>query len=365
MTYDVVVAGASFAGLAVAQAACGRVLVLDPQPLGEGQTSACGAPLSVVQQAGAAAAVQQVHRTLVVHTPRRTFVWDLDGEPYCTFDYRRFCYLAWGRTAADLVQATARSFDGTWVHTSAGRFRAEVVVDCTGWRATLARSAGPASAGVGPRWRWFGIETEVPTPFEPGLHFYFWPEVVEDGYAWAFPCGEAVRFGVLSYRGRSRLGPELARFLARFGVRPRGYHGGFLGVGPRWSGAGRLFVAGDAAGHCLPLTGEGIRSALHAGWLVGSLASEVLRGRLTLEAAHGRYRAYVRAQRRAVAFLAGATGWARRLPPGLLAGVLAAWSAPALRRAFLRRYLRAFPMAAPRAGGQELQGAFAGPRCSR
>lgn len=107
MTYDVVVAGASFAGLAVAQAVRGRLLVVDPQPLGEGQTSACGAPLSVVEWAGAAGAVQQVHRSLVVHTPRRAFVWDLQGEPFCTFDYRRFCELAWQRVQAELVQAAA------------------------------------------------------------------------------------------------------------------------------------------------------------------------------------------------------------------------------------------------------------------
>jgi flavin-dependent dehydrogenase len=365
VTYEVVVAGASFAGLAVAQAVRARVLLVDPKPLGDGQTSACGAPRSVVERAGAAAAIQQEHRSLVVHTPRRTFVWDLEDEPFCTFDYRRFCQLAWQRTGADLLQATARGFDGTWVHTSAGRFRAEVAVDCTGWRARLAGSSRPPRAGAGPRWRWFGIETEVPARFEPGLHFYFWPEVVADGYAWAFPCGEVVRFGVLSYRGRTRLGPELARFVARFGVRPRGYHGGFLGVGPGWPGAGRLFAAGDAAGHCLPLTGEGIRSALHAGWLVGGLVNDVLAGRLPLEAAHGRYRAYLRDQSRAVAFLAAATGCARRLPPALLTAAVAAWSAPALRRAFLRRYLGTFPAPAWEGAAAGLRGACGGPAASR
>jgi 2-polyprenyl-6-methoxyphenol hydroxylase-like FAD-dependent oxidoreductase len=34
--YDVVVAGASFAGLAVAQRLGGRVLVVDPKPVGAG-----------------------------------------------------------------------------------------------------------------------------------------------------------------------------------------------------------------------------------------------------------------------------------------------------------------------------------------
>ncbi len=338
MTYQVAVAGASFAGLAVAQVVQGRLVVVDPKPLGEGQTSACGAPLAVVQQAGAGRAVQQVHRALVVHTHRRSFVWDLEADPFCTFDYRRFCELAWERVRGELVQAAAYSFDGTWLHTSAGRLRAEVVVDCTGWRAALLRPAGP-------RWRWFGIETEVPASFEPGLHFYFWADVVPDGYAWAFPCGEVVRFGVLSYRGRTRLRAQLDRFVARFGLRPRGYHGGFLGVGLGWTGSGRLFAVGDSAGCCLPLTGEGIRCALHAGWLVGSLVTEVVAGRWTLEEAHRRYGEYLRAQRRAVTFLAAATGGALRLRGVLLESVVAAWSVPLLRRTFLRQYLSTFPAA--------------------
>ncbi|MFN3286685.1 MAG: hypothetical protein ACK45F_10440 [bacterium] len=334
-------AGASFAGLAVAQAVRGRLVVVDPKPLGAGQTSACGAPVSVVERAGAAGAVQQVHRALVVHTPRRTFVWDLN-EAFCTFDYRRFCQLAWQRVQGELVQAAAWSFDGSWVHTSSGRFRVDLAVDCTGWRAALARSCGGPSA-AGPRWKWFGLETEVPAAFEPGLHFYFWPKVAPDGYAWAFPCGDRVRFGVLSYRGRTGLRGQLEGFLARFGLRPLGYHGGFLGVGLAWPGAGRLFAVGDSGGHCLPLTGEGIRCALHAGWLVGSLVAGVLAGRCTLEAAHRRYGEYLRAQRGRVAFLAAATGCAVRWPLSLREVALAAWSHPTLRRTFLRHYLRTFP----------------------
>lgn len=343
------VAGASFAGLAVAQAVRGRVVVADRLALGEGQTSACAAPVSVISRAGAAAAIQQVHAALVVHTRRREFVWELD-EPFCTFDYRRFCHLAWQHTAAEFVQATVWAFDGRWVHTSAGRFEADLVADCTGWRARLGRPSGqptvaarPRRSVAGPRWRWFGIETEVRASFPPGLHFFFWPDVVPDGYAWAFPCGDRLRLGVLSYRARTRLGPQLEHFAARFGLRPEGYHGGFLGVGPGWLGAGRVFAVGDSAGLCLPLSGEGIRSALHAGWLVGSLFTAVLEGRAPLEAAHRRYRAYVRAQTRRVGFLAAATWCAVHLPHPGLEAALRVWSRPRCRRAFLREYLGTFP----------------------
>lgn len=349
MKYDVLVAGASFAGLSVAQRVRGRVLVADRRPLGEGQTSACGAPASVVSRADAQAAVQQVHHALVVHTHRREFVWEPE-EPYCTFNYRDFCQLAWQRAAGEFVQATVFGFDGRWVHTSVGRFQAELVADCTGWRATLAPSRGRAGLpsqrlGAGSRWKWFGIETEVEAPFAPGLHFFFWPEVVADGYAWAFPCGDRVRLGLLSYRGRTRLRPQLERFAARFGLRSGSYHGGFLGVGPGWLGAGPVFAVGDSAGLCLPLTGEGIRSALHAGWLVGSLLTSVLEGQRSVEEAHRRYRRYVRAQRRSVSFLAFSTWCVLHLRPAGLEASLHLWSRPWWRRTFLRKYLDAFPAA--------------------
>ncbi len=337
--YDVVVAGASFAGLAVAQRLGGRVLVVDPKPVGAGQTSACGAPVALVRAVGAERSVQQVHRHLVVHTPRAEYVWPLGEEPFCTFDYRRFCEAVWERSQAEFRLAAVQRYQDGVVHTTAGPVRAEVVVDCTGWRAHLARTAGLP----GPRTTWFGLETEVPLRFEPGLHFYFWPEAAQDGYAWAFPCGETVRFGVLSYRGRTRLRESLDRFVARFGLRPRGYHGGFLGVGVAGGGRGNLFVVGDGAGQCLPLTGEGIRSAVHAGWLVASLVNAGLSGRLRWEAAHETYRGYLAAQRRRLRFLEAATHLALRLPPGVLDAVLWVFSRPAVCAAFLRHYLATFP----------------------
>ncbi len=70
--YDVVIAGASFAGLATALQLRGRVLVLDHQPVGAGQTSACGTTLSALTALGAGHTVQQVHQELVLHlTPGR------------------------------------------------------------------------------------------------------------------------------------------------------------------------------------------------------------------------------------------------------------------------------------------------------
>ncbi len=340
MSYDVLVAGASFAGLALVQRVRGRVLLVDRHPVGACQTSACGAPVSLLRAVGAEEAIQQVHREIVVHTPRTTIRWPLSEEPFCTFDYRLFCELVLRRTRVEFVQASVQGMEGEVVYTSAGAFRARLVADCTGWRAVLARAADP---GINRRqWLGFGLETEVPCAFPEGLHFFFDPEVAPDGYAWAFPCGRTVRFGVLSYRGRTQVREALERFVRGFGVRPGSYHGGYLGSGAYDPVVGSVFLVGDAAGQCLPLTGEGIRSAVHAGWLVGALFQQVLEERCTVAWARDRYRAYVASQRRRVGFLAFATLLALHLPAWGLERLLRTFSWPPLRVRFLQEYLATF-----------------------
>lgn len=337
---DVLVAGASFGGLAAAQrlAPAGdgslRVALVDPQPVGEGVTSACAAPVRLIEAAGAAGAIQQVHHDLVIHIGTRAWRWPLP-EPFCTFDYRRFCSLALDRTSASVVRAAVRGRDAGAVRTSGGEVRARFLIDASGWRAALAGS--PRA----PRWRAFGLETEVDGQADPGLHFHFVPEA-PDGYAWVFPCGGRVRVGILSYRGRSSLRGALERFLARWGLRARGFHGGFLAGGPDEPVRDGVFVVGDAGGHCLPLTGEGIRTALLAGWTCGSLVAEAARGRLSAEEARRAYRSYVLSSRRSFRALRWLNNVVIALPPGLLAAAAALAGRPPARTFLLRRYLEIF-----------------------
>src|SRR3954465_6599519 len=78
--FDVLVCGASFAGLAVARELRGtgaRVLVVDRYEVGERQTSACAAPTSWLRTLGLEPAVRQTFSDLVFHTPRATFRWRL------------------------------------------------------------------------------------------------------------------------------------------------------------------------------------------------------------------------------------------------------------------------------------------------
>jgi len=194
----------------------------------------------------------------------------------------------------------------------------------------------------------FGVETELRVEFPAGLHFYFLPEV-RDGYAWAFPCGGVVRFGVLSYLGRTKLGDGLTRFLSRFGLRPGEMHGGYLASGLREPVVGDVFVAGDASGQCLPLTGEGIRTAVLAGFRCGELLQQVLDGALTADRAAAAYRQFTAAARRQFRALAWGNLLLLLLPRRLTGAAAAYLSRPGPLGTFMRHYLGVFAAAAPAA----------------
>src|SRR6266581_4460879 len=92
---DVLICGASFAGLAVARELSGagaRVLMIDRYEVGERQTSACAAPTMWLESLGLMDAVRQTFGELVIHTPTRTFRWQLPWT-FSTFDYRELCAL--------------------------------------------------------------------------------------------------------------------------------------------------------------------------------------------------------------------------------------------------------------------------------
>src|ERR1700761_470711 len=92
---DVLICGASFAGLAVARelAATGaEVLMLDRYEIGERQTSACGIPTLWLEAMNLMGAHQQTFPQLVIHTPHTTARYDLPWS-FSTFDYRTLCAL--------------------------------------------------------------------------------------------------------------------------------------------------------------------------------------------------------------------------------------------------------------------------------
>jgi flavin-dependent dehydrogenase len=282
VSYDVVVAGGSFAGLVVATSIRGRVALVEKGEIGDGQTSACGTTLDVVEKLGLEASIEEVQDEGVMHLRGGVLRFRLPYR-FCTFDYRTFCRLLLERFDGDLVQASARGVQveagATAVLTDGASVEGRLAVDASGWRAVLAQSIDgdfPVRSQVT-----YGLEMPATGWDDPGLHFYFDSRVRADGYGWSFPAGAVARAGVLSYVAPDGVRTSTEQFLAAEGMRGSHYHGGYLTAGLRPAVAGPVFLVGDSAGHCLPLTGEGIRPAVFFGQHLSALLNGVLEGRRT------------------------------------------------------------------------------------
>src|SRR5215216_712766 len=141
---DVLVCGASFAGLAVARelAGCGaEVLVVDRYEIGERQTSACGIPTEWLRVMGLMKAHRQAFGRLVVHTPHVVARLELPWT-FSTFDYRQLCELLWDQCDAEFETAKIEGRDGETVRTDRGDVSAPLIVDALGWRRILASDGG-------------------------------------------------------------------------------------------------------------------------------------------------------------------------------------------------------------------------------
>jgi menaquinone-9 beta-reductase len=83
-----------------------------------------------------------------------------------------------------------------------------------------------------------------------------------------------------------------------------------------------VFFVGDSAGHCLPLTAEGIRTAFYFGIACGRELRAVVEGRSTAAEALARYGDFSESHRWKFEAMLGAQRLVPRVPPRLLAGVL-------------------------------------------
>src|SRR5271166_5173563 len=142
---DVLVCGASFAGLAVARELAGsgaRVLMLDRYELGERQTSACAMPTVWLRALELMSSQRQNFSELAVHTRFGSARWSLPWS-FSTFDYPELCALLRSQASADEVEfqtATVLGRDGFTVHTDRGDVKAGLIVDAMGWRRVLSNS---------------------------------------------------------------------------------------------------------------------------------------------------------------------------------------------------------------------------------
>src|ERR1700750_251463 len=92
---DVLICGASFAGLAIARELRGsgaRVLIVARSEVGERQTSACAAPTEWLVNLGLEESIRQTFGSLLIHTPSREVRWGLPFT-FSTVDYPPLCGL--------------------------------------------------------------------------------------------------------------------------------------------------------------------------------------------------------------------------------------------------------------------------------
>jgi menaquinone-9 beta-reductase len=304
---DVLVCGASFAGLAVARELAhsgARVLLLDRYGLGERQTSACAMPTLWLRALDLMGSLRQSFDELVVHTPFCTARWKL---PWCfsTFDYRELCALLWGQAAGsgvELERATVTGRDGFTVETDRGSLRAPMIVDALGWRRVL--SNGPTIQPPNARLS-RGLEVH---PKGSGEEMELWvdPGYVRAGYSWSFPARDELRVGVGSFWPAHHVREPTVRLARDLELAPEGFQGNWIPHQLRPAVEDQIFFAGDSAGHCLPVTAEGIRTALYFGLACGRELSEVISGRATREQALARYGAFSAAHGRKYRWLLGA-----------------------------------------------------------
>jgi flavin-dependent dehydrogenase len=337
---DVLVCGASFAGLAVARELAGsgaRVLMVDRYEVGERQTSACGIPTEWLRAMDLMGSERQTFGRLVVHTPHGTSRLELPWT-FSTFDYPELCRLLSEQSDCEFETAKVNGRSGNTVHTDRGELSAPLIVDALGWRRMLSSTEFPPLESPLSR----GLEVH---PFGSGRELEIWIDrsYVPAGYGWSFPADDELRIGVGSFDPKFHVKDntvKLARDLDRDAVR---YQGNWIPHKLRDAVEDGIFFAGDSAGHCLPLTAEGIRTAFYFGIACGRELRAVVEGRRTREQALRRYGEFSASHRWKFEWMLRAQRLVPRVPPRVLQRGLGAMQAKRFVDWSFGHYLRIAP----------------------
>ena len=163
------------------------------------------------------------------------------------------------------------------MHTDRGAITAPLIVDALGWRRIL----GPGP-NVQPPEALISRGLEVHPDARGGdtdLDVWIDRSLIRHGYAWSVPAAGEQRVGVGSYEPRDHVKEPTRAIAGRLGVPPVRYQGNWFPHALRPAAEDGVFFAGDSAGHCLPLSGEGIRTAFYFGIACGRELRRVLAGR--------------------------------------------------------------------------------------
>jgi flavin-dependent dehydrogenase len=346
---DVLICGASFAGLAVARELAGcraDVLVVDRYEIGERQTSACAIPTPWLEPMGIRRAARQELACMSFHTPYGTARHRLPWS-WTSFDYRTLCEELWEQCDArfEVAKVEGREAPGLGagagageivVRTDRGSLRAPLVVDALGWRRVL----GPGD-NVQPPEAMISRGLEI-HPQGGGVDLDVWIDrsLIRRGYAWSVPADGEQRVGVGSYEPRDHVKEPMRELAERLGVPPVRYQGNWFPHKLRRAAEDGVFFVGDSAGHCFPLSGEGIRTAFYFGVACGRELRGVLDGTRTRDQALAAYGAFSRRHAPAFAWALALQRVIPALPPRLLARLLALVGRRRICRRAFTWYLR-------------------------
>ncbi|HVP01975.1 MAG TPA: NAD(P)/FAD-dependent oxidoreductase [Solirubrobacteraceae bacterium] len=338
---DVLICGASFAGLAVARELAGSgadVLVVDRYEIGERQTSACACPTPWLEAMGVAASIRQELPFMTFTTPHGSVRCRLPWS-WSAFDYRELCRLLWaqcGDARFETAKVDARAgrdrAGDVLVRTDRGTLRAPLVVDALGWRRVLARAhyqppRAPLSRGLEVHPAHDGSGDALDVWVERGL--------VRRGYGWRVPAGTEARIGVGSYDPRRHVREATVALAGRLGSEAVRYQGNWFPHRLRDGVQDGVFFVGDSAGHCFPLSGEGIRTAFYFGIACARELRGVLDGEQGREQALAAYAGFTRGHARAFRVALSLQRLVPALPPRVLTAALRAISVqPVADRAF-------------------------------
>jgi len=340
---DVVVCGASFAGLAVARELAGSaadVLVVDRYEIGERATSACAAPTPWLHAMGVAGAIRRELPAMTFSTPHGAVRCRLPWS-WSAFDYEALCAGLWAQCGAarfETAKVETRVARGDAreivVRTDRGDLRAPFVVDALGWRRVLATPHyQPPDA---PHSR--GLEVHPHTDADTdgdALDVWVERDLVRRGYGWRVPAGGEARIGVGSYDPRRHVKEPTVALAGRLQADAVRYQGNWFPHRLRAAVEDEVFFAGDSAGHCFPLSGEGIRTAFYFGIAAGREIRAALAGAQDRAAALVAYAAFSERHRPAFRRALALQRLVPALPPRALTVALRALAAqPLCDRAF-------------------------------
>jgi menaquinone-9 beta-reductase len=323
-TVDVLICGASFAGLAVARelAGCGAsVLLVDRYELGERATSACAAPTPWLQALGLSEAICEEIPHMRFTTPHGSVRYRLPWS-WSAFDYRRLCQLLYAQSDASFQTAKVHGLagpdesaagEGIAVMTDRGVLRASLVVDALGWRRVLGVNGHqPPDAPLSR-----GLEVH-PDGHGEDLEVWIERSLVRRGYGWRVPAAGQARVGVASYAPADHVRQPTVALAERLGLEAIRYQGNWFPHRLRPATENSIFFVGDSAGHCFPLSGEGIRTAFYFGIACGRELSAVLAQRRSRTEAIERYAAFSASHSRAFTIAWYLQRIIPALPPRLL-----------------------------------------------